>query len=138
MNLTEIYRQVVLEHSRQPRNKRQLLSATHQQKGINPSCGDELELFLEISNDQIIKATFIGVGCAISQASASMLTVLLEGQSVQNALALAADFHAMMRGSSPTEALGDAAALQGVSKLHARVKCATLAWQTLEVILQKT
>jgi nitrogen fixation protein NifU and related proteins len=136
MNLTDIYRQVVLEHSRQPRNKSQLLSATHHQKGINPSCGDELELFLEIKDNQIVKATFTGAGCAISQASASMLTVLLEGQSVQNALSLASDFHAMMRGSSPSEALGDAAALQGVSKLHARVKCATLAWQTLEVILK--
>jgi nitrogen fixation protein NifU and related proteins len=137
MNLNEIYRQVVLEHSRQPHHKSQLLSATHQQKGVNPSCGDELELFLEIKDNQIIKATFLGVGCAISQASASMLTVLLEGQSLQNALALTADFHAMMRGSSPTDALGDAAALQGVSKLHTRVKCATLAWQTLEVILQR-
>jgi nitrogen fixation protein NifU and related proteins len=137
MNLTEIYRQVVLEHSRQPRHKSQLLSATHRQKGVNPSCGDELELFLEIENNQIVKATFMGIGCAISQASASMLTVLLEGQSVSNALALAADFHAMMRGSSPTDALGDAAAMQGVSKLHARVKCATLAWQTLEVILKE-
>ena len=127
---------MILEHSQQPRNKGELGDATQRQRGHNPSCGDELELFLKIENDRIIKAKFTGAGCAISQASASLLTVLLEGQTLETARSLTEDFQAMMKGATPSESLGDAAALQGVAKLHARVKCAWLAWQTLKIMLE--
>ncbi len=138
VNLTDIYRQVILEHSQHPRNKGELENATMYQRGHNPSCGDELELHLRIEAGIIVKAKFTGVGCAISQASASLMTVLLEGQTVGTALELTKDFHTMMKGETPAESLGDAAALRGVAKLHARVKCASLAWQTLKVMLEPT
>lgn len=136
MNLTDVYREIVLEHSRHPRNRGALEAATLVQNGSNPSCGDELELSLQIEDDRILAARFAGVGCAISQASASLMTVLLEGKTIPQALELATDFHAMLRGAPPSERLGEASALQGVARLHARVKCATLPWQTLQVALE--
>ncbi len=138
MALEEIYRQIVLEHSRKPRNKGVLESANIKQKGVNASCGDEIELQLLLEDGVIRQARFTGVGCAISQASASLMTLALEGRKVGDALALAHDFSAMIRGEAPKETLGDLAAFQGVSKLHARVKCATLPWQTLQVALKRS
>jgi nitrogen fixation protein NifU and related proteins len=137
VKLEEIYRDIVLEHSRHPRNKGVLEHATIHEHGSNPSCGDELELHLQMKGDRIERARFTGVGCAISQASASLMTVILEGKTRVQALELAQDFHAMLHGQAPSERLGEVAALQGVAKLHARVKCATLPWQTLEAALQK-
>jgi nitrogen fixation protein NifU and related proteins len=137
MNLTDIYRQIVLEHSRSPRNKGELDNATLHQHGVNPSCGDELELHLLLEDDQIVELRFTGVGCAISQASASLLTTLVQGATLHQARQLARDFQAMLHGAPASDALGDAAALQGVSRLHARVKCAWLAWQTLGVALDR-
>jgi nitrogen fixation protein NifU and related proteins len=136
VNLSDVYRQIVLEHSRAPRNKGVLEGATRVERGVNPSCGDDITLHLRVENDRILETRFTGVGCAISQASASLMTLALEGKTVDEALALARDFHEMLRGSPPSKALGEASALQGVSKLHARVKCATLPWQTLEVALK--
>jgi nitrogen fixation protein NifU and related proteins len=138
MAFEEIYREIVLEHSRKPRNKGVLEAATLKQKGVNASCGDEIELQLLLEGDLIRQARFTGVGCAISQASASLMTLALEGRKVSEALALARDFSAMIHGEPPKETLGDLAAFQGVSKLHARVKCATLPWQTLEVALKRS
>ncbi len=138
MAFEEIYREIVLEHSRKPRNKGVLEGATLKQKGVNASCGDEIELQLLLENGVIRQARFTGVGCAISQASASLMTLALEGHKVSEALALAHDFSAMIHGEAPKETLGDLAAFQGVSKLHARVKCATLPWQTLEVALKRS
>ncbi len=138
MAFEEIYREIVLEHSRKPRNKGLLENATLKQKGVNASCGDEIELQLLLDGDVIRQAKFTGVGCAISQASASLMTLALEGRKVSEALELAHDFSAMIHGEVPKETLGDLAAFQGVSKLHARVKCATLPWQTLEVALKRS
>jgi nitrogen fixation protein NifU and related proteins len=137
MNLSDVYREIVLEHSRRPRNKALLEAATLTERGANLSCGDEIELQLRVVDNQILEARFTGTGCAISQASASLMTLLLEGKTVEAALELAQDFHAMLHGAPPSETLGDAAALQGVAKLHARVKCATLPWQTLTLALNK-
>jgi nitrogen fixation NifU-like protein len=133
-----VYRQVVLEHGRSPRNKGLLQEPTVIERGVNPSCGDDLELRLRVENGRILEARFTGVGCAISQASASLMTLALEGKTLREALDLAQDFHAMLRGQAPSPSLGDAAALQGVAKLHARVKCAILPWQTLEVALRRS
>ncbi len=133
--LESLYQAVVLEHYRHPHNHGPLADATHRQEGVNPSCGDELTLHLRVEDGRIGDARFEGEGCAISQASASLMTDALKGRTVDAALELARDFKAMIRGEAPSSELGDLAALQGVSKLHARVKCATLAWTTLEAAL---
>lgn len=133
--LESLYQQAILDHSRRPRNKRPLEPHTHRHEGLNPSCGDELELYLRVDDGVVAAASFTGAGCAISQASASMLTEAVTGRPVDDALELAARFKAMIRGGEPHASLGDLAALQGVAKLHARVKCATLAWVTLEEAL---
>lgn len=133
--LESLYQDVILEHYRHPHNHGRLDPASHVQEGVNPSCGDELTLFLRVENGVIDAVRFEGEGCAISQASASLMTDALEGLSPADALALAGAFKAMIRGEGVAPELGELAVLQGVSKLHARVKCATLAWTTLEAAL---
>ena len=130
--LDTLYKEAILEHYKRPRNKAPLPDATHRQEGLNPSCGDEVELFLRVHDGVVEEARFDGAGCAISIASASMLTERIAGMPVDEALALASAFKAMVRGEPPADDLGDLAALQGISKLPARVKCADLAWITLE------
>jgi nitrogen fixation NifU-like protein len=130
--LERLYKEAILEHYKRPHNRGTLAGATHVHEGLNPSCGDELELHLRVVEGVVQEARFEGEGCAISQASASMMTDLIQGEAVADALALAESFKAMIRGAPPTDRLGEAAALQGVSQLPARVKCADLAWITLE------
>lgn len=130
--LERLYKEAILEHYKRPRNRGRLETPTHVQEGLNPSCGDELELFLRVEDGVVRDVRFEGAGCAISQASASMMTQAILGASVEEALERAAAFKAMVRGEGVPEGLGDAAALQGVSQLPARVKCADLAWITLE------
>ncbi|HEX7003307.1 MAG TPA: SUF system NifU family Fe-S cluster assembly protein [Trueperaceae bacterium] len=129
--LDSLYKEIILDHYKRPRNRGELEPHTVRQEGLNPSCGDELELFLLIDDDKVAEAKFIGEGCAISQASASMMTQALKGLSVAEARSLAADFKEMIHGGEPSDRLGDLKLLQGISKLHARVKCATLPWVTL-------
>lgn len=131
--LEDMYKQIILEHYKSPRNRGHLEHPTVHQAGHNPSCGDELELELLVEDGIVKDARFDGHGCAISQASASLMTQAIKGKSLEESLDLARKFDAMIRGGEPDPALGDLAALQGISKLHARVKCATLAWQTLQV-----
>ena len=131
--LEDMYRQVILEHYKSPRNKGRLEAPTVSQGGNNPSCGDMLELQLLIKDGRVEDVRFDGHGCAVSQASASLLTETIKGKTVAESLELAKLFEAMVRGAEPDPRLGDIMALRGVSKLPARVKCATLAWQTLEV-----
>jgi nitrogen fixation NifU-like protein len=132
--LEDMYKAIILEHYKNPRNRGRLEHATVTQPGHNPSCGDTLELQLLVEGETIKDVKFDGHGCAISQASASLMTQAIKGKSLHEGLALSEKFQAMIRGEEPdTDALGDLTALQGISKLHARVKCATLAWQTLEV-----
>jgi nitrogen fixation protein NifU and related proteins len=133
--LEEMYRNIILEHYQRPRNRRVLERPSVSLSARNPSCGDELELQLRIADDVIEEVTFTGSGCAISTASASLMTQTIKGKTIDQALELAAKFHAMLRGEPPAPELGDLLALSGVSKLHARIKCATLAWQTLETAL---
>lgn len=129
--LDELYKSVVLEHNKHPHNYGVLDPHDVALEGANPSCGDELTLYLRFEGDVIDAAGFTGQGCAISRASASLMTDALSGLDRQEARDLAASFMSMIHGGKVESALGDLAALQGVSRLHARVKCATLAWVTL-------
>jgi nitrogen fixation NifU-like protein len=136
--LDSLYKDIILEHYKRPRNRGSLAGATHTQEGINPSCGDELTLYLRVEGGIVREARFEGEGCAISQAAASMMTQALRGRSVEEATALSAAFKAMIHGEEPSDALGDLQLLQGISKLHARVKCATLPWVTLDAALAQS
>jgi len=132
--LDALYKEIIFEHYKRPRNWGELSPHTHRQEGVNPGCGDELTLFLNIEDGRIVGVAFTGEGCAISRASASLMTEAIKGKPVTEALALASRFKAMIHGAPPTEELGELRFLQGISKLPARVKCATLAWVTLEQI----
>lgn len=130
-----------MEHNSHPDYKYELEDATHSHDGINPSCGDELTLRLRVENGTIEEAAFTGHGCAISQASADIMADLITGESVEEARRLAALFLAMIRGEELTdddlEDLDEAAQLQDISHMPARVKCAELAWRTLDGILSE-
>ncbi|MEJ2667811.1 MAG: SUF system NifU family Fe-S cluster assembly protein [Deinococcales bacterium] len=133
--LESLYKDVILEHYRRPHHRGRLSKPSHSHEGVNPSCGDELTLDLRIEDGVIREVGFEGEGCAISQASASLMTDALEGATVDRAALLSREFKAMIRGEPPSPELGDLALLQGIAKLHARVKCATLAWTTLDAAL---
>ncbi|WP_299428359.1 Fe-S cluster assembly sulfur transfer protein SufU [uncultured Meiothermus sp.] len=131
--LDELYREIILQHYKSPRNYGPLDSANVRVMGDNPSCGDQIELMVLTDGEHIRDLRFRGQGCAISQASASLMTELVKGKSWEAALGLQQQFKAMIvEGAAPTLELGDLAALAGVHKLAARVKCATLAWNALE------
>ncbi len=133
--LDQIYRDAVLEHARSPRNRGALDPYSVKQEGINPSCGDELVLYLLVRDGVVEDARFAGHGCAISQASASMMTQAVKGRAIAEVETLIAHFKAMIHGKGADPSLGDLVVLEGISKLHARVKCATLAWVTLDAAL---
>ena len=142
-DLTELYQEVILDHNRRPRNFRVLENATHHAEGHNPLCGDRLELFLTVDDDVITDVGFQGSGCAISRASASMMTDCLKGCPVADACALFARFHRMVTTPIDVEVedLGKLSSLAGVREFPVRVKCASLAWHTLKAALnnaQKT
>lgn len=130
-----------MEHSSHPDYKYEMSTPTHQQDGINPSCGDELTLQLRIEGNVIEEASFVGRGCAISQASADIMADLITGESTEEAKRLSGLFLAMIRGEELSEQdfedLDEAAQLQDISHMPARVKCAELAWRTLDGILEK-
>lgn len=134
--LKDLYKQVVLEHYRKPRHYGDLPDATHAEGGHNPSCGDQLQLMLRLEGGVIADARFTAKGCAISVASASLMTGLIRGKTVEEGLALIEHFSNMLRTGEADPSLGDVAALQGISALPTRVKCASLGWQTLKVILE--
>lgn len=139
MPVEDIYTEIIAESSRSAKNRRTLPHPTAQQRGVNPSCGDDITLQLDAEGNTIQDIAYTGEGCAISQASASLMADLLRGRSVAEARELAALFLAMVKGetlSAEDEArLEDCVALQGVAKMPARVKCAGLAWHTLEEML---
>lgn len=135
--LKDLYKQVVMEHYRRPHNFGDLPDATHAEGGHNPSCGDQLQLMLKMQGLTIQDAKFTAKGCAISVASASLMTDLIRGKTISEALQLAEQFTTMMRTGEAAPELGESAALQGVHTLHTRVKCAALSWQTLRVLLER-
>ena len=134
MALEDLYKEVILDHYKNPRNKRALPGAEVSCSKNNPLCGDEITVNAHLEDGQIAEVTFEGSGCSISQASASMLTESVAGSSVGEAEALAARVRAMLGGEvEPTEeAFGDLVALKGVVKYPVRIKCAVLAWDVLQ------
>ena len=130
-----------MEHNSHPDYKYEMDAPTHEHDGINPSCGDELTLQLRVENNVIEEASFTGHGCAISQASADIMADLITGETVEEARRLAGLFLAMIRGEQLSEEdledLDEAAQLQDISHMPARVKCAELAWRTLEKLLDQ-
>lgn len=137
ISLDELYRDILLDHYRSPRNRGDLDGrATHTASGANPLCGDELTVELEVQDGRVNEVTFEGRGCSISQASASMMTVYLQGRAVNEALEAVETFQRMMlKGQPPPDEFGDIEALAGVAKFPVRVKCASLPWKTLEQAL---
>lgn len=139
MEINELYNEIIIENSRASWNRHHVDGATVSLEGVNPSCGDELVLELRIEDGVVEDAGFVGDGCAISQASASMMIDLIRRKTVEEAKRTMEAFLAMIKGETLSEdaleALEDAAALQGVSHMPARVKCAVLAWHTLEEAL---
>jgi len=138
--LDELYRELILDHYRHPRNKGTLLHATSKSEGYNPLCGDEINVELELAGGVIKDVAFSGRGCSISQASGSMMTDAIKGRTIDEALELLGDFKRMMMEPEvePAEDLGDLEAFQGVAKFPVRVKCATLAWHVLEDGLERS
>lgn len=136
--LDELYRELILDHYRQPHNKGRLPEGSTHAEGYNPLCGDEIELDVEIEGDLIEDIAFLGRGCSISQASASMMTDAVKGRSVEQSSRIAESFREMMTDADvePDPELGDLEAFQGVAKFPVRVKCATLAWRVLEDALK--
>ena len=137
-DLRELYQDVILEHSKSPRNFRQLKSANHKAEGYNPLCGDHFTVYLDLEGDSIRDISFDGSGCAISKASASMMTQSVKGKSKEEAATLFEQFHKLVTGqpNGDREDLGKLAVFAGVSEFPVRVKCATLAWHTLQAALE--
>ncbi len=128
---------MILDHYKNPRNKRELAGAERSNHQNNPLCGDEITVYVNTEGDAIAEVTFQGAGCSISQSSASMMTEAVGGSSVEGALKLASDFRRMMAGDlEPDEdEFGDLLALKGVVKYPIRIKCAVLAWDVLQEAL---
>ncbi len=134
-NLDTLYRQVIMDHYKNPRNKGAIESDSITVDMNNPTCGDRIHLTLQVEDGKVADAKFDGEGCSISMASASMMTQAVKGLEVEKALELSQIFYDMMLGKEYDEEamdLGDIEALQGVAKFPARIKCATLAWKAME------
>ena len=134
MALDDMYKEVILDHYKNPRNKRELPGATLRCTANNPLCGDEITVFVSVGDGAVTDVAFQGAGCSISQSSASMMTEAVAGKSVEAALRMASEFRGMMAGEvEPDEdAFGDLVALKGVVKYPIRIKCAVLAWDVLQ------
>lgn len=133
MALDDLYREVILDHYSHPRNKGELPDPDIKVEGANPLCGDELSIFVRLDGDRVADVRFVGRGCSISQASASMMTERIKGKTLAEARALVSRFKGMMQGApADEEEMGELAALQGVRKFPVRVKCATLSWVALD------
>jgi nitrogen fixation protein NifU and related proteins len=133
-NLDQLYRQVIMDHYKNPRNKGSLEDGSFTIDMNNPTCGDRIHLTLKVEDGIVQDAKFDGEGCSISMASASMMTQIVKGKEIDEALKLSKIFSDMMQGNEYDEDvdLGDIEALQGVAKFPARIKCATLAWKAME------
>jgi nitrogen fixation NifU-like protein len=135
--LRDLYQEVILEHSRHPRNYRALQAASHKAEGFNPLCGDRFTIYADVKDGAIQDLSFEGSGCAISKASASMMTQSLKGKSTAEAEELFTRFHALVTGQGAAgDSLGKLAVFAGVSEFPLRVKCATLAWHALRAALR--
>ena len=132
----ELYKEVILDHSKRPRNRHAMADADRQAEGYNPLCGDKLKLYVKMDGDVVRDASFEGSGCAISTASASLMTESLKGKTRAEALALLEKFHDLLTTDAAVgDELGKLVVFCGVRDYPARVKCATLAWHTLKSAL---
>jgi nitrogen fixation protein NifU and related proteins len=127
-DLSELYQQVILDHNKRPRNRGKLPTANRVAHGDNPSCGDQCNVYLRVDGEKIAEISFDGSGCAISQASASLMTTQLKGKTAAEAEALFQDFHKIVTTGEAPEEISDIAAFAGVHAFPARIKCATLGW----------
>lgn len=137
--LGDLYQEVILEHSKAPRNFSRPVSANHEAEGYNPLCGDRCSVYIDMDGDAIKEIGFQGSGCAISRASASMMTQMVKGKTKAEAARLFEQFHNLVTGKDETaaaEELGKMAVFAGVSRFPTRVKCATLAWHTLQKAIE--
>ncbi|MGO9482629.1 MAG: Fe-S cluster assembly sulfur transfer protein SufU [Candidatus Kryptoniota bacterium] len=141
MSLSDLFTEIIIDHYQHPHNHGVVENATQSSRGYNESCGDDIKLTLLVKDGIIEEAKFCGAGCSTSQASASIMTDLVRGKSVDEAKQLADKFYSLVKGADSNDAeeeeLGDAVALKGVSKFPVRVKCATLSWHTLEEAFKK-
>ncbi|MGI6611550.1 MAG: Fe-S cluster assembly sulfur transfer protein SufU [Limnochordia bacterium] len=137
MALDDLYREVIMEHYRSPRNHTELDDPSFSLTLTNPLCGDEITLYLRIADGRVVDVTFLGRGCSISQASASLMTEAIKGKTITEAVEIMHHFRGMMRGEhhEDDEILGDLVALSGVVKFPIRVKCAILPWEALRQTL---
>ncbi len=142
MDMKQIYSKIVMAHANRSDYHKSLTDPDVVEAGHNPSCGDEIELQLKLEGDRIVQAAFTGHGCAISQASTSLMCELIEGESLDQARQQVSDFLSMIRGEKEDleeleDSLGDAVALQSISYMPQRVKCAELAWHTLGDLIKE-
>ena len=139
MDITELYQSLILDHNRSPRNNGELAGANRVAEGRNPMCGDQLRVWLKVDGDRIADVAFLGKGCAISQASASLMTTVVKGMTRAEAELMFDRFHDLVTGKplddSTRAALGKLAAFGGVSRFPARVKCASLSWHAMRAAL---
>jgi nitrogen fixation NifU-like protein len=137
VGLDDIYKEVILDHYKNPRNKREMPEASLTCSRNNPLCGDEITVFVHAEDGKVHEVSFVGQGCSISQSSASMMTEAVAGKHVEDVRKLIADFRSMMAGElDPSEEeFGDLVALKGVVKYPIRIKCAVLAWDVLQEAL---
>lgn len=139
--INELYQQLILEHNKSPRNFRTIEHADKTAEGFNPLCGDHYTIFLNLKDDRVADVSFQGAGCAISKASASMMTTAIKGATVEEVEALFQKFHAVVTGKLATEEeieeLGSLGALAGVAEFPARIKCASLAWHAMHSVLHE-
>jgi nitrogen fixation NifU-like protein len=137
--LSDLYQEVILDHNKNPRNYREIENADKAAEGNNPLCGDQLKVFLDMEDDKVADVAFVGSGCAISKASASMMTQAVKGKSREEAEILFDEFHRMVLGELDEESednhLGKLTIFAGVREFPARVKCASLSWHTMKAAL---
>jgi nitrogen fixation protein NifU and related proteins len=138
--LRELYQEVILDHNKSPRNFKKLETANRSAEGYNPLCGDKIDIFLDVEDDVVKDISFQGSGCAISKASASLMSTIIKGKPVEEAKKLFEKFHDLITGkldeNSNIEELGKLAVLGGVKEFPMRVKCASLAWHTMLTALK--
>jgi len=138
----ELYQQVILDHNRKPRNFHEIEGASHSCHGVNPLCGDDINVYLKVDEDDVIQeVSFLGSGCAISKASTSLMTTFLKGKKVESARKIKEEFHKMILGEMDPEkeehSLGKLILFMGIREFPSRAKCASLAWHTFIGALDK-
>lgn len=137
-DLRELYQELILDHSKRPRNYHAMEGPSRTAEGFNPLCGDHFKVYVRLENDKISDLSFEGAGCALSKSSASMMTTVLKGKTMAEAEKLFQDFHQMVTGhrNGNQEELGKLAVFSNVSEFPVRVKCVSLAWHTLHAALE--